>query len=135
MRDREGVDPVREARSFLRESLRRQHLRSVSALTGDDFLRWLRAPDMPQIHDRNSTTAPQSTSGITGTEDLSWGAAEANILRPHRGRFVALTGTEVVTTGNSLSEVFGWLKGHDRTAATVFRVPLDPTVDPGSFPE
>lgn len=69
-----------------------------------------------------------------GPPDAAWGADEAEVLRPHRGRFVAVAAADVVTTGESLAEVFGWLERHDRTADTVFRVPLDPAVDLGGFP-
>ncbi len=60
------------------------------------------------------------------------GGAEA--LRPFRGRFVALRGTQVLVAGQRLEDVFAWLESHDRCADTVFRVPVDPTVDLGGFP-
>lgn len=57
----------------------------------------------------------------------------ADVLRPFRGRFVALRGTEVLVARDRLEDVFAWLESHDRYADTVFRVPLDPTVDLGGF--
>lgn len=58
----------------------------------------------------------------------------SDALRPFRGRFVALSGSEVLVADERPEPVFEWLESHDRLADTVFRVPLDPTVDLGGFP-
>ncbi|MDQ3991629.1 MAG: DUF5678 domain-containing protein [Actinomycetota bacterium] len=63
-----------------------------------------------------------------------WEQRETALLSPYRGRYVALAGGEVLTAGESLEDVFGWLERHDRTADTVYRVPLDPHIDLGGFP-
>lgn len=83
---------------------------------------------------RASTRAGTVAASSGAVRDDRWGEAEAEVLRPHRGRVVAVAGSEVVTSGDSLTDVFTWLERHDRTAESVFRVPLHPAVDLGGFP-
>lgn len=58
----------------------------------------------------------------------------ADALRPHRGRWIALRAGEVLVATDSPEDVLSWLGRHDERADTMFRVPLDPTVDLGGFP-
>lgn len=66
-------------------------------------------------------------------EDPDWGREEAEKLRPYRGLFVALKDGEVLTGAPTFEELYAWLERHDRYADSVFRVPVDPTVDTGWF--
>lgn len=60
--------------------------------------------------------------------------AEADELRPYRGRWVAMEGRSVVASGDSPQEVLAWLRRYDRrVTGGMFRVPFDPTVDLGGF--
>lgn len=76
--------------------------------------------------------APQEPSiGQTWTEDELRYAAE---LRPHRGRFVAVKDQSVMVAAADPTEIVRWLERHDQYADSLFRVPLDPSVDMGGFP-
>jgi hypothetical protein len=61
------------------------------------------------------------------------GAANADALRPHRGRYVGRLGGRVLVAADSPDEVVDWLRRHGVEGAAVFRVPIDPTVDPGGL--
>ncbi|MGH9001667.1 MAG: hypothetical protein ACRDYV_00920 [Acidimicrobiia bacterium] len=58
------------------------------------------------------------------------GAANADSLRPHRGHYVGRLGGRVLVAADSPHEVVKWLQQQGVEGAAVFRVPLDPTVDP-----
>lgn len=55
--------------------------------------------------------------------------AGADILRPYRGRFVGQKDERVLIDADDQHDVVAWLREHGINGATVFRVPLDPTVD------
>ena len=57
------------------------------------------------------------------------GKARADVLRPYRGRYVARKDETVLFDGDTPHEVVAWLREHEVDGATVFRVPVDPTVD------
>ncbi|MGQ0743587.1 MAG: hypothetical protein ACT4OS_04470 [Acidimicrobiales bacterium] len=59
--------------------------------------------------------------------------AEAEELRPHRGRWVALLDGRVLVSADQPQQVLGWLRQHDQVAETMFRVPMDPAADTGGF--
>jgi hypothetical protein len=59
------------------------------------------------------------------------GKARADVLRPYRGRYVARRDETVLFDAGTPHEVVAWLREHGIEGATVFRVPLDPTVDIG----
>jgi hypothetical protein len=59
------------------------------------------------------------------------GRARADVLRPYRGRYVARKDETVLVDADSPHEVVAWLRDHGIDGATVFRVPVDPTVDIG----
>lgn len=66
-----------------------------------------------------------------------WGPEEvryAEELRPHRGLFVAVDGGRVLVAADDPLDVVRWLEINDRCADSVFRVPLDPSIDMGGFP-
>lgn len=48
---------------------------------------------------------------------------EAELLRPHRGKWVAQRGLEVLVAAASPQEVLAWLERHDREADAMFLVP------------
>lgn len=59
--------------------------------------------------------------------------AEADALRPNRGRFVAVRDrVDVLFDAASPQEVVQWLRDTGQRA-TVFRVPLDPAAGIGGF--
>lgn len=60
--------------------------------------------------------------------------AEAEELRPHRGRYVAVRDGRVLVSSPSPHAVLDWLEQHDEYADSMFRVPLDPSIDMGGFP-
>jgi hypothetical protein len=55
--------------------------------------------------------------------------AGADILRPYRGRYVGQKDERVLIDADNPYDVVNWLREHGVDGATVFRVPLDPTVD------
>ncbi len=55
--------------------------------------------------------------------------AGADVLRPYRGRFVGQKDERVLIDADVPLDVVAWLREHGIDGATVFRVPLDPTVD------
>lgn len=55
------------------------------------------------------------------------GRAEADLLRPFVGQWVAQRGLEVLVAASEPVAVYGWLQRHNRTADAVFRVPEHPT--------
>ncbi len=55
--------------------------------------------------------------------------AGADILRPYRGRYVGQKDERVLIDADNPYDVVNWLGEHGIDGATVFRVPLDPTVD------
>jgi hypothetical protein len=59
------------------------------------------------------------------------GKARADVLRPYRGRYVARKDEAVLFDADSPHEVVAWLHEQGIDGATVFRVPVDPTVDIG----
>lgn len=59
------------------------------------------------------------------------GKARADVLRPYRGRYVARKDETVLFDGDTPHEVVAWLRERRIEGATVFRVPVDPTVDIG----
>jgi hypothetical protein len=65
-----------------------------------------------------------------GPDDLRY----AEELRPHRGRFVAVDAGRVLVSADDPMDVVRWLESNDRSADSVFRVPLDPSIDMGGFP-
>jgi hypothetical protein len=73
---------------------------------------------------------PGGTHAAEATVPYRTGGADA--LRPHRGRWVAVSGDEVLVAGDSPEDVHAWLVRHDRKGA-IFRVPLDPEADIGGF--
>lgn len=59
------------------------------------------------------------------------GKARADVLRPYRGRYVARQDGTVLVDADTPYEVVAWLRDHGIDGATVFRVPVDPTIDIG----
>lgn len=59
------------------------------------------------------------------------GKARADVLRPYRGRYVARKDETVLVDADTPHEVVAWLREHGIDGATVFRAPVDPTVDIG----
>ena len=59
------------------------------------------------------------------------GKARADVLRPYRGRYVARQDETVLVDADTPYEVVAWLRDHGIDGATVFRVPVDPTIDIG----
>lgn len=56
------------------------------------------------------------------------GKARADLLRPFRGRYVARKNETILVDADTPIEVVTWLREHRIDGATVFRVPVDPTV-------
>ena len=65
------------------------------------------------------------------------GGRQAEALRPHMGKWVALAGpTEVLVAANSPQEVLAWLARHERRAPYgMFRVPVSPADAEGAAPQ
>jgi hypothetical protein len=80
-------------------------------------------------HDEEHAGAP---SGIGHR-----GGRQAEALRPHMGKWVALAGpTDVLVAADSPQEVLAWLARHERRAPYgMFRVPVSPTEAEGAAPE
>jgi hypothetical protein len=79
--------------------------------------------------------SPERAEHLAG--DSSWGPDDlryAEELRPHRGQFVAVDAGRVLVATEDPMELVRWLESHDRSADSVFRVPLDPSTDMGGFP-
>ncbi len=55
--------------------------------------------------------------------------AGADILRPYRGRYVGQKDERVLIDADNPYDVVNWLRERGIDGATVFRVPVDPTVD------
>lgn len=56
----------------------------------------------------------------------------AKRLRPHRGRFVALIGDEVIHVADDVGAVITWLRARGVQATAVLRVPVSPDDSGGS---
>jgi hypothetical protein len=61
------------------------------------------------------------------------GATHADFLRPHRGRYVGRLAGRVLVAADTPDEVVEWLRREGVEGAAVFRVPIDPAVDPGGL--
>jgi len=59
----------------------------------------------------------------------------AELLRPFRGRYVGRLAGRIVAVADTPAEVVASLRAHNVAGAVVFRVPLDPSVDPGGVTE
>jgi hypothetical protein len=60
--------------------------------------------------------------------------AEADVLRPFAGRWVAQRGLEVLVAGETPQAVLQWLERHNQRADAMFRVPLDEMEATGAAP-
>lgn len=67
----------------------------------------------------------------TPAEVARAGLAAAELLRPYRGRYVGRLHGRIVAVSDSPAEVVDRLRADHIEGAVVFRVPLDPSVDPG----
>lgn len=54
---------------------------------------------------------------------MPYGGRQAEALRPHIGKWVAIRGPEVLIAGDSFEEVYRWLEEHGEQADGMFRVP------------
>ncbi|MDQ1376126.1 MAG: hypothetical protein QOJ52_2304 [Acidimicrobiaceae bacterium] len=59
----------------------------------------------------------------------------AELLRPFRGRYVGRLNGRIVAVADTPAEVVARLRADNVPGAVVFRVPLDPSVDPGGVTE
>ncbi|MDQ1428878.1 MAG: hypothetical protein QOK39_2354 [Acidimicrobiaceae bacterium] len=59
----------------------------------------------------------------------------AELLRPYRGRYVGRLDGRIVAVADTAAEVVASLRADNVSGAVVFRVPLDPSVDPGGVTE
>ncbi|MGH9189157.1 MAG: hypothetical protein ACRD0Q_03850 [Acidimicrobiales bacterium] len=59
--------------------------------------------------------------------------AEADELRPHRGRWVAMKESRVLVSADDPRAVLAWLRRHNQVADTMLAVPLDPASHMGGF--
>lgn len=59
----------------------------------------------------------------------------AERLRPFRGRYVGRRDGRIVAVADTAAEVVARLRADNVQGAVVFRVPLDPSVDPGGVTE
>jgi hypothetical protein len=77
----------------------------------------------------------QESDGAEGGDDPR-GSRQAEALRPHIGKWVALAGpTEVLVAADSPQEVLAWLARHERRAPYgMFRVPASPAEAEGAAP-
>lgn len=60
-------------------------------------------------------------------------ASEADVLRPHVGKWVALKDDVVLVASQSPEDVLAWLRRNGKQGDAMFRVPLDPSIDLGGF--
>lgn len=60
-------------------------------------------------------------------------ASEADVLRPHVGKWVALKDGAVLVASESPEQILAWLRLHRKQGDAMFRVPLDPSIDLGGF--
>jgi hypothetical protein len=69
------------------------------------------------------------------TSDLPHGGRQADALRPHVGKWVALAGpTDVLVAADRPREVLDWLARHERRASYgMFRVPSSTGETEGAF--
>lgn len=75
----------------------------------------------------------ESRPARVGEATVPYRSTDADALRPHVGKWVALFGGEVLVAASSPEEVLGWLRRNARTGDALFRVPLDPSIDLGGF--
>lgn len=85
-----------------------------------------------------ASTLRTTTSVTVGEQAPAYGAdaqgtAEAEELRPHKGRWVALKDGTVLFAAADPEEVLRWLERNARKADSLFAVPMDPTIDIGGF--
>jgi hypothetical protein len=52
-------------------------------------------------------------------------STQADLLRPHRGQWVAQRGEEILVAADEPAAVLEWLERHDQRADAMFRVPRD----------
>lgn len=62
------------------------------------------------------------------------GGAEAELLRPFVGQWVAQRGNEVLVAADEPEDILAWLERHDEQADEMFRVPEDSTAATGAAP-
>ena len=75
-------------------------------------------------------------NGAAGGGDGPRGGRQAEALRPHVGKWVALAGpTDVLVAADTPQEVLAWLARHERRAPYgMFRVPISPAEAEGAAP-
>jgi hypothetical protein len=79
---------------------------------------------------RSNPTVPPSRGHRAGPH----GGAEAELLRPYAGQWVAQRGMEVLVSASSPEEVLRWLERYDERADAMFRVPDQVTDATGAGP-
>jgi len=80
---------------------------------------------------KSSGSAVRASSAGEAAEPYH--ARQADPLRAHRGRWVAVRDGDVLAVADDPEQLYAWLVRHDATAESMFRVPLDPEADIGSF--
>jgi hypothetical protein len=70
----------------------------------------------------------------TAEATVPYRSGEADRLRPHLGQWVAVKGGDVLVAAETPDRVLAWLRTHGKRADSMFRVPIDPSVDLGGFP-
>ena len=80
------------------------------------------------------TTGRKSDDSWPAPDRAEWphGGQEAAALRPHRGRWIAQRGLEVLVSAETPQEVMAWLARHDIEGTVVFRVPVEPDETQGA---
>lgn len=81
---------------------------------------------------RLSAVPVPSGVGPASAEDADL-VAEADELRPHRGRWVAMKERRVLVAADDPREVLSWLRRHNQVADTMLAVPMDPSAHLGGF--
>jgi hypothetical protein len=77
----------------------------------------------------------QMRARTTAEATVPYRSSEADALRSHRGRWVAVKDGDVVVACDRPEDVFSWLRMANMRADSMFRVPLDPSADMGGFPD
>jgi hypothetical protein len=87
--------------------------------------------DLVVVHTGGVQQVVHVTAPPTPQEVERQGRAAADLLRPYRGRYVARLHGRVIASAETPVEVAAQLRERHLDGAAIFRVPLDPNVDPG----
>lgn len=113
----------------------KQLLETLTGLDRADFTTNQARAILRRIGFATGRVGARARSARASEATVPYRSSEADALRPHRGRWVAVKDGEVLVACDRPEDVIAWLRKANMRADSMFRVPLDPSADMGGFPD